>query len=251
MITFIEDKHVYLNKNQERYTSVTTVLEQFKPKKDWDKIKKNYAKKNKMTVEEVTEKWEGIKNKACMKGTSFHKFKELELTSNQSIRHGEKDIKVVPSYCIGGIKQSSETMILEEGVYPELIIWMDSVKIAGQADKITVVDGYVHIDDYKTNKKIDKEAWKNWEGIEEKLLHPVSHLSNCNYNIYSLQLSMYMYMILRNNPKLKAGKMRLLHVQFEEETEDVEIIARVEPIEVPYRKDEIQSILRYITTKTK
>jgi hypothetical protein len=44
MIKFIKDGHLYVSKENERYTSVTSLLHKLEPKKDWDKIAKNYRK---------------------------------------------------------------------------------------------------------------------------------------------------------------------------------------------------------------
>lgn len=244
MITFIEDTHLYLNEKQEKYKSVTSVLKEFEPKKDWEKIKKNYAKKHKLSVEEVTQMWDKAKNDACAKGTAYHKFRELELVANQKDKAFGKELEVRPSYCIGGVKKSTPSLILEEGIYPELIIWLDSAKIAGQADIVVIADGKIHIQDYKTNKKIDKQGYVNWEKKEEKLVYPLDHLGCCNYNTYSLQLSMYMYMLQRHNPKLGAGKLELLHVTFEP-SEEGELVKEVSKIPVPYLKTEVNNILKH------
>ena len=71
--------------------------------------------------------------------------------------------------------------------------------------------------DYKTNKEIKTEGFKNYEGITQKMLFPLNHLDDCNLNHYTLQLSLYMYIILKHNPRLSAGKLTLQHVVFEEE----------------------------------
>jgi len=48
---------------------------------------------------------------------------------------------------------------------------------------------YFNLYDFKTNKRFN---FTNQYG--EHLLNEFSHLSNCQYNIYSLQLSMYAFM---------------------------------------------------------
>jgi hypothetical protein len=49
---------------------------------------------------------------------------------------------------------------------------------------------------------------------------PFQHLHDCNFVTYSLQLSLYMFMILKHNPQFKPGKITLQHVLFEEQTRD-------------------------------
>ena len=44
-------------------------------------------------------------------------------------------------------------------------------------------------------KEIKKESYKNWEGISEKMSPPLQNLDDCNFIHYSLQRSIYMYII--------------------------------------------------------
>ena len=56
--------------------------------------------------------------------------------------------------------------------------------------------------------------------ITSKMFKPLSHLDDCNLNHYNIQLSLYMYIILKHNPKLKPGKLIIQHVKFEETGRD-------------------------------
>jgi hypothetical protein len=118
----------------------------------------------------------------------------------------------------------------------------------------------VHILDYKTNKEIKKESYKNWEGISQKMTGPCSNLDDCNFNHYALQLSAYMYIILKHNPKYKPGKLILHHISFEEESKDKfgnpvakrdqdgnPIVKEVVPYELPYLKTEILSMINWLS----
>jgi hypothetical protein len=91
------------------------------------------------------------------------------------------------------------------------------------------------------------------------MFHPVSHLDDCNYNHYALQLSLYMYIILKHNPRLKPGKLVLDHVIFEDEglTEDGNkihklnsegrpIIKNIDRYELPYLKAEVIAIINHM-----
>ena len=144
-------------------------------------------------------------------------------------------------------------------MYPEHMVYLKSTGICGQSDLVEVVNGKVNIIDYKTNKEIKTEGFTNWEGITEKMLDPISHLDDCNFNHYALQLSIYMYIILKHNPKLKPGRIFIHHITFEQEGEDKygypiaakdsdgnPIVKDVIPMAVPYLVDEVISILHYI-----
>jgi hypothetical protein len=88
---------------------------------------------------------------------------------------------------------------------------------------------------------------------------PCEHLMDCNFYHYALQLSTYMYIILKHNPTFKPGKMFLHHVIFEKTGEDKfgnpilklddkgdPIVKTVIPYEVPYLKTEIINMIKWI-----
>ena len=91
------------------------------------------------------------------------------------------------------------------------------------------------------------------------MLDPINHLDDCNFNHYALQLSIYMYIILKHNPKLKPGRIFIHHVTFEQESEDKwgypiakldnegnPIVKEATPIAVPYLIDEVITIMHYL-----
>jgi hypothetical protein len=139
------------------------------------------------------------------------------------------------------------------------MVYLRSAGICGQSDLVEVVNGKVNIIDYKTNKEIKMKGFTNWEGITEKMLLPVNSLDDCHFNHYALQLSIYMYIILKHNPKLKPGKIFIHHVKFEIEKEDNwgypigkkdesgnPIVKEIIVIPIPYLVDEVQSVIHYM-----
>jgi hypothetical protein len=121
---------------------------------------------------------------------------------------------------------------------------------------VEVVNGRVNIIDYKTNKEIKMESYKNWEGVSDKMLSPIDHLDDCNFSHYALQLSIYMYIILKHNPKLLPGKIFIHHITFEENGKDTNgypltkydhngdpVVKEVIPIVIPYLYDEVIAII--------
>ena len=132
--------------------------------------------------------------------------------------------------------------------------------LCGQSDLVEVVNGKVNITDYKTNKEIKTASFVNWEGISQKMEPPVAHLDDCNFNHYALQLSLYMYIILKHNPKLKPGTLTLHHIIFEEagrdkfdnpitalDTNGDPIVLDVVQYDVPYLKAEIVELIKWKT----
>ena len=115
---------------------------------------------------------------------------------------------------------------LKDGFHPELILWNNKYKLAGQADMVfveTIGDKrYIYVDDHKTNKEIkttngywqyDKETKKKyWKG--NYMLEPLSHLECCNYNHYRLQISTYAWMLEQEGYIVKNVSFTHLNEQY-------------------------------------
>lgn len=78
-------------------------------------------------------------------------------------------------------------------IYPEVIVYSKDLKIAGSMDILSYdesIDSY-EIIDWKTSKSIDKTSFGGKMGT-----HPItSHLMDCKYVHYSIQLSFYRYLL--------------------------------------------------------
>jgi hypothetical protein len=75
-------------------------------------------------------------------------------------------------------------------LYCELPLSDDEYMIAGTPDLIAVENGTAHIFDWKLIKEL-----KHTRTLKSTLKEPVSHLDECNYNKYCLQLAAYAVMI--------------------------------------------------------
>jgi len=266
MIVFNAADHSYKSIDDENinWISVTTLVSHFKKPFDAKKIAEKVSKKK-------TSKWYGIEPSIIQKiwngeadrsitlGTWYHNQRESYLCSLASIEREGVTVPVFkPSEIREGVKVAPSQK-LEPGVYPEHMVYLRSVGICGQSDLVEVVNGKVNIIDYKTNKEIKKESFVNFEGKSEKMNPPVDSLDDCNFYHYALQLSIYMYIILKHNPKLKPGRIFLHHITFEIENEDdwgypvtkldenkEPIVKEVIPISVPYLVDEVIAIMHYL-----
>lgn len=238
MVKFLEKEHIYEDINDgSQWTSVTTFLHSFEPEKDWDKIAERYAKKNKKTKEEVLLEWQNENKKAIERGTLFHKIREEELLYCNTINN----LPVNKPLMDGDIKLAP-IQKLTPGIYPELLVTLDSAKLCGQADYVEITEDYVlNIKDYKTNKEIKTKGFVDWEGVEEKLKTPLSNIPNSNYWIYALQLNTYAYIIKRNNPKVKIGNLEILHIIFNENNE----VSKIVPYKVPDLQKDVRRAIEY------
>lgn len=147
----------------------------------------------------------------------------------------------------------------------ELIDTVPTKCISVKSETHSYLAGRTYIKTHNTNKEIKMESYVNWEGISEKMAHPVNNLDDCNFYHYALQLSIYMYIILKHNPKLRPGNIFIHHIIFEIDKEDQwgypiaklddngePIVKEVIPIQVPYLVDEVHAIIHYLQdNKTK
>jgi hypothetical protein len=261
MLTFNEKNHCYSGKGID-WTGVTTFISQFKEPFDAVRISEMVSKKKTspwygLSPEEIREHWKRKSDTSLETGSWFHSMKETEAYMKGSGLVRGRMIPVIPTELMDGIKMAPP-QALKEGIYPEHLVYMESAALCGQGDIVTVCNGFVDVDDYKTSKVIEKKGWANFEGITKKMLKPIDNLDDCNFIHYALQLSLYMYMVLRHNPKLKPGKLVIHHVVFDEGEEGKfkernikldkdgnPVVLRIDSIEVPYLKSHVQAMINF------
>lgn len=265
-LVFEPETHSYIStESNTRWISVTTLIGQFKQPFNAKQIAEKTSRSTKskwygMKPDEIQKAWKAEADRACDLGTWYHNEREQDLLSVNTIVQQGVELPVIPPIYDGDGRKMAPSQKLGDGIYPEHFVYLKSAGVCGQSDLVEVVNGKVYITDYKTNKEIKTASFKNWEGISQKMNAPVSHLDDCNYNHYNLQLSLYMYIILKHNPKLEFGGLRIHHVQFHEsEQKDVygfpvtmlteegkPIVKDVRVYEMPYLRDEIVSIMHYV-----
>lgn len=266
-LIFIAENHEYKTIEEENpvndWISATTFVGHFKEPFD-AKIQAEKSSKNKkskwygMTPEEIQQAWTNEAKRATDLGTWYHNQRESDLCELSTLVKDGLELPIFSPIEDKGVKVAPSQKLVD-GIYPEHMVFLKSAGLCGQSDLVEIVNGTVNITDYKTNKEIKLESYKNWEGVSKKMKAPLSHLDDCNYYHYALQLSLYMYIILKHNPKLKPGKLILHHIQFEEVGRDKfdnpitaldndgnPVLKNIEPYTVPYLKDEIISMIKYL-----
>ena len=272
-IIFKEKGHTYesidenLEKDNITWTSVTSFISKFKPKFDAKAQAKKSCKNKRskwygMTEKEILAAWDNESQRAIKLGNWYHDQREEGMLDFKTIEREGVEVPIIkPIVDANGIKIAPEQKLMD-GVYPEHFAYLKSAAICGQADLVTIVNGKVNITDYKTNKEIKEKGFTNWEGITSKMYKPLSHLDDCNLNHYNIQLSIYMYIILKHNPKLKPGKLIIQHVSFEKEGENDHgypitkyddqgepIIKEIKIHDLPYMKEEVRSLIMWLKNK--
>jgi ATP-dependent exoDNAse (exonuclease V) beta subunit len=266
-LIFRESDHSYKSANDDniKWISVTTLTSYFKEPFDAKKVAKKVSKRKNskwygMKPKDIENIWKKESERAMKLGTFYHNQREFDICNFASMKRQGVTVPVF-SPILGkelGIKHAPKQK-LDPGIYPEHMVYLKSAGICGQSDLVEVVNGKVTIIDYKTNKEIKMNSYKDWEGISQKMQFPLSHIEDCNFNHYALQLSIYMYIIIKHNPKLRPGNMFIHHVQFEETgkneygypitnytLEGDPVLKNIAQIPVPYLKDEVISIIHHL-----
>lgn len=229
MIYFDEENHKYFNKDKEEYISVTKLIGLYKHEFDkeyWSLYKayekfKNYDKEQMKSFrisnnvllsdsadkllsvipeserdevlklkEEIKNEWDKKNKESIEKGKKIHKAKEEhDLTNNQAKKFID----------------SLETTRIPAGKYVEIMLYNHKYKIAGTADSV-MVDKHenVTIVDYKSNNQLKSTSYK-------MMKPPLDSLPDCNFTHYSLQLSIYAYMLEEFGYKIKS--LQIYHVK--------------------------------------
>jgi hypothetical protein len=197
-LEFEEESHKYFIPGiQKKFTSVTTIVSSLKQPFDAEKVAKTYAEKHGHTPEYWVEKWDKKRNDSCERGSTYHKMKE-DLVYNCGVDNKGGRLYTTINW-EQKLRMNTSHSELPDGVYLELRIWLFRLGISGTIDKVYITtEGktrYVDIEDYKTNEKIDTESHKFRDGNYKMMRSPVSHLMDCNFNHYQLQLSLYGYIL--------------------------------------------------------
>jgi len=202
-VVFTENGHTYTIEGKPA-TSVTTFIGKFKKPFERDFWAHRTAQKENVELQDILDKWDSISLRACNKGSKFHAFAENYINNKilpNSIYDFDIDMEAynkIESHFLKFYEESKENLI---PISSELCVGSSKLGICGMVDQLyysNTVEGLV-IFDWKTNKKLNTtNRFDNW------MLDPISHLPECEFTTYSLQLSLYRYIIeLETNLEIK------------------------------------------------
>jgi ATP-dependent exoDNAse (exonuclease V) beta subunit len=263
-LIFNHEDHTYVTDEGKYYTSVTKLLSKYKQPFNSKEaaMKASRNKKGKwygMDPIHIIDVWEKESARSVDLGNWYHNTREEDLLSCNTINYNNIELPIHKCLYDEQLKKIAPDQKIGDGVYPEFFLYLPSAGIAGQSDRVTVSSGKVDILDYKTNKEIKSQSFKNYEGISQKMLYPLNHLDDCNLNHYTIQLSIYMYIILKHNPLYQAGELTIHHIIFEEgfdkdpygypiylkDDSGNFIVKEVIPYKLPYLKEEVYALLEH------
>ena len=225
-------KHEYINSESgKKYLSVTKFIHQFVNDFPAEQIAGNMARRSDetRTKGDILAEWDENNKKALEYGTLVHELLERLLKAPGGIlfSKSKKEQAIIDAF-------NEINPITSDRVYPERVLHLEDNDIAGTADVVEDFDNHFNIWDFKTNKQInfiDKYG--------KYMFSPVSHLSDCSYNIYALQLSFYAYMYSKETGK-KVGRLALLWL--DRETNEFHTIP------IPYLRNDVELLLEYDET---
>jgi len=201
MIVFDEKSHTYTNtESNNRYISVTTLLGKYKKPFDSDGHSKRVAEREGVTQEFVLESWKATTKTATDKGTKIHSLME------QFVKTGE----VVDTY--NYLYKSYDSLVSRvigtyKKVHSEKLLFLHDYEVAGTSDLIYERKDDFIVADFKTNKQ-----YRFNSDFNDYFKAPVEHLQTCEFNTYSLQLSLYAYMYEQESGK-KCSKLVTFYLQ--------------------------------------
>jgi ATP-dependent exoDNAse (exonuclease V) beta subunit len=193
-VVFTEEGHTY-TLGGEPLTSVTTFIGKFKKPFMRDFWADKTAQKENTTREEILNKWDSITVRACNKGSKLHAYAENYINNKvrpNTIYDFDIDNEAytkIESHFLEFYEESKKNLI---PISSELCVGSSALGLCGMVDQLYYSDtlGGLVIFDWKTNKKMNYKS-----KFQNKMLEPISHLDECEFTTYSLQLSTYKYII--------------------------------------------------------
>jgi len=227
-VTLEPVSHIYTDSQNIKYDSVTTIIKNYKEEFDPYKITRegrtliaNYVLEHGHTEEYWLNKWEKNRDTKANRGTEFHKQRE---DSNHRLTVKPRNMTLHNICDVASQVANNPGMDysqLKPGVYSELTIFNRQYKIAGQADEVIIYgDKTFDIDDHKTNGDFTIRGFsKFYKGKRtyKTLLPPLTAFEDCHHKIYTLQLSLYAWMLEQFG--LKCRNLRALHYMISPEDE--------------------------------
>lgn len=191
-VTFQEDIHQYKDKNGTILTSVTQLLSLYKEKFDPTGIIATMcAKKEGITRIEILKRWKDKNETACTLGHNIH----------NRIEHYIKTGIIIDDEFKFAVEEFSKIKF-KGNLEAETRLYSEKFSLAGTCDICEITDKYIYIHDLKTNSRFDtKSKYGN------KFLPPLDNIPENHHTTYSLQILIYVEMLMEHGFNVKPGKI--------------------------------------------
>jgi ATP-dependent exoDNAse (exonuclease V) beta subunit len=238
-ILFLEKNHKYTIAGEPAKMSVSQLIKNYEKPFDSQKAASYVSQRDGFSVEEILNQWEFSKDYSCHKGSEFHKYvenyfnrkqtsldrdsinlffqKRKEFKTDNSVDLYYREIALLIRNFINFYNWWKQEHIL---IKPEFVIGDRESGICGTIDNLSYnfKTKELVIFDYKTNKEIKRNNPR-----KETLLNELSHLQQCEFAKYSLQLSLYST-IIEKVTSLKVPKSYIVWVNGETNYELIECL---------------------------
>lgn len=239
-ITFRESDHSYIDNLGSRYVSCTTFFKPFSHEFDAVKVSEKCSlgdnpKYIGRSPEEIREEWFKEGDRGRTEGTNVHEYAEWYMVSKSilsSVVLKPKPISKRSELLFSQARTACKKLLKRfKFIAAEVIVFSPDLKIAGTIDLLMYdpKTNEIIIIDWKATKRI------SIENIYQNAFSPIEHLQDTDINKYSLQLSLYQYIMIKENyfPKAKGYRRALIHLSPEKAT----------PINLEYHDYEIKEII--------
>ena len=194
IIIFDEKTHRYYMEDEpdKSLISVTSFVRGFFPKFDAKKVSVNYARKHNLNATDLRDEWKEKGLTSSSFGKRCHELANRIINRKRGLNPIDKKEKVY----FKGIKKALKDLYTRgyNVIGSEVIIASPKFGIAGTVDLLVIGNSLtIDIIDWKTNIEIKKY------NEFSTALEPISHLDNCNFNLYSLQLNLYEFILREEN----------------------------------------------------
>ena len=199
MLRKSDHKYIMNNAPSISFYNVTNIVEDQFPPFEREKIARwlvnNSYKYSDYTKEELLQEWEDIRDEGS----------EVHIELENYVQNGK-----IPklSKAISGMNWfDQEVEFYGDSVFPEVIVFSEELGVAGTVDLLVFNSDNCecNIFDWKTSKKID------YNGRKQAITRACSGLTDCRFDQYSLQLSIYSY-LLENYHDIKVTNQYMVHL---------------------------------------
>lgn len=213
-IYFQEKNHLYVDNLDQKYISCTTI---FKPFFLFDTVavseqcsKSDNQKYSGRDPVEIRKEWFEKGLRGSSEGTNVHEHAEWMISKGLSGKNQTPLSENCKLKFIQVDKIVNYLLTKYEFIEAEKIVFSPDMGIAGQIDLLLYdpKTNTILIIDWKTNKKITTE------NFHQNIPKPFDHLQSTDLNKYTLQLSMYEFLLKKERyfPDVKNYKRVLIHI---------------------------------------
>jgi len=189
-LIFTEENHKYRVNNSELISVTTFIGRNFKKPFPKDFLANKVAKRDNKTVKEVLYEWKIIADYGTDLGTKCHDYAEMAMTDKPATLYVDPNfvqrINLFNNFW-------TKYFQLDIKRWCEIQLYSEKLKIAGTFDLLFEKDDKLYLGDYKFNKDFKTEDHKY--GKVKKLKEPFNKIWENDITIYSIQLSLYKYLI--------------------------------------------------------